>query len=658
MSFKWSLLVLTGALLLPNGSARAEPGPWSLEAAAAVTRRVELLEPRVPTERPWAVRELKQALHLDTRATNWRGFRVVGYDGDVAIDLYTGRIDVNVRVDLALEDPAQSEFYFLAFLPVTAVETTDGEEVPFAIVEEQGYDLTVVGRPASAVDGAPTSLVFTLSGVPECAMDGPISVMLCGWGAVNYMAGDVFLPASLGRDFSTMHLNVVLPAGTVMASTGVTVAIAPTGDDREVHTIVQDFPTDSHSFVMGTYEEARIPFGDEGQWIRTLTRPDPSLRREIPILLDDVRDILDFYSDRYGPFLFPKMEVGQIDNNAGAAFGWPALLWIPDGMLGNAGRGYDEVERRALLAHELGHQWFPDIMMNNDGWAAWLSEGFAEYSSISYMAAVEGAQWAQSYYDHYAMLYTYYIPWTRDYGLTSMESQYVSSSWVYQVVTYFKGAHVVHTLEQIMGTEAFLGAIRDLYDEVAGRDAYYNTDGLRRILEARHGESLDWFFTQWIYNKGYPIYTVGVLPDPEAGTVEVRVSRDSNYQFNSFRMPVTFGVVGDRGETRETVWVEEDEQTFTFDVQGRFVRVKFDPDRVFIKRVGPQLPGDQDLSGEVDAIDLLYTAWGQGGALGYNYNFLPRADLDFSGTVDGDDLAIVLDGFGRTLDDEGGNDAQ
>ncbi|HOI10758.1 MAG TPA: hypothetical protein PK313_09815, partial [Myxococcota bacterium] len=82
-------------------------------------------------------------------------------------------------------------------------------------------------------------------------------------------------------------------------------------------------------------------------------------------------------------------------------------------------------------------------------------------------------------------------------------------------------------------------------------------------------------------------------------------------------------------------------------------RVKFDADRDFIKRLMPELDGDQDLSGEVDGIDLLYATWAQGGELGYTYNFIPRVDFDFSGTVDATDLEKVLGQFGRVQDDGG-----
>lgn len=650
---RWLVLVAGLAGMLP-AAATADPGPWTLDAAAAFNRRVARVRESLVDVRPAGPREIRRRLLARPMAATWQGFRVVGYEGDVAIEPYSGSIDARVRVDLSLDDPAQTEFYFMSYMPVATVETVDGEPVPFEIVTEQGYDFTVVGRPESAADGdAPTSLVFTLSGKPECAIDGPISVNLCGWGTVSYLAGDLFLPTSLSRDFATMHLAVRLPAGQVLATTGITTDVVPVDGDHEIHNVVQDFPTDSRSLVLGPYEEARVPFDGEGRWIRTLTRPDEALRAEVPGILDDMRNILDFYAKRYGAFLFPKMEAGQIDNKAGAAFGWPALLWIPDGMFGAGGRGYDDEERTALFAHELAHQWYPDMVKNNDGWAAWLSEGFAEYLSIAYMASREGDDWAISYYDYYAMLYTYFIRSSADYGLTSMESQYVSNSWVYQVVTYFKGAHVVHTLEQVIGTEAFEAAMKTLYDEVAGKEAYYNTDKLRRALEASSGQNLDWFFSQWVYGKGYPIYTVGVHPDTEAGTVDVRVQRGTSYQFNTFRMPVKFTVVGDGGEAVHEAWVEQDDATFTFPVQGRFVRVKFDADRDFIKRLMPELDGDQDLSGEVDGIDLLYATWAQGGELGYTYNFIPRVDFDFSGTVDATDLEKVLGQFGRVQDDGG-----
>jgi hypothetical protein len=588
-------------------------------------------------------------LRLNPRLATWRGFRVGHHEGDVAIDLFTGRIDVRLAVTIEMEDDAQQEFYFFSWLDVESVETPDGSPVPFTRETIDGYPLVrIVPDDAPEAPGRRT-FVFTQGGVPQCGMDGPISVNLCGWGASTYIAGDLFLPSSLARDFATMDLRITLEAGVTVASTGWTTFVEPGHDgDHEIHHLIQAFPTNAQSFGIGRFEESRIPYGTGG-WIRLFTLANANLQDAVAGLLNDMRDVLDFYSSRYGKFLYPKMEAVQVSDKAGAAFGWPALLWIPNGMFGAGNRGYRDDERTALFAHELAHQWYPGMLQNNDSWAAWLSEGFAEYSSVEYMGSVKGSSYALSYYDHYGMLYMYYVPTEADYGLTSLESQYVSSSWIYQIVTYFKGAAVAHILESVMGRDRFLAALRNLYDDYAGKPLFYNTAILQAYLEAEHGESLDAVFRNWVYNKGYPIYTVDVTRVPGEGegeSVAVRVRRGSSWKWNQFEMPITFAVQGDEGEVEHRVLVDQDDMTFTWDVPGRLVRMRFDPARDFFKRIVPGLPGDWDLSGEVDGIDLLYTAWAQGGRIGYTSNFLPWVDFDGDGSVDEKDMQKVLDSFG------------
>jgi hypothetical protein len=116
---------------------------------------------------------------------------------------------------------------------------------------------------------------------------------------------------------------------------------------------------------------------------------------------------------------------------------------------------------------------------------------------------------------------------------------------------------------------------------------------------------------------------------------------------------MSFGVVTDVGEEVHTELVNEDEKTFVWAHEGRFVRLKVDPERVFIKRVVPKLDGDVDISGEIDGIDLIYGAWAYNGQIGNSYNFLSSVDFDANGKIDDQDLNKILDNFGKTSEEVG-----
>jgi hypothetical protein len=630
--------------------AGALPGPRDLQAAREVRQRLSAEAGHAVPPAASRLRALRQSLRQAVATRAVRGVvRVSAVEGDVAVDPAARSLDVVLTLTVDFVDAGTTAFNLLAFLPVTAVEAPDGTPVPWATEPIQGLTLPRVDVEPPSTAGESRRYVVRLAGVPDCSMSGPIPVNLCAWGKVVYLAGDLFLPGTLFEDFATSDLRFTLPAGDVVAATGIVTSVTPVEGGREVHHVEQPFPSDTRSFGIAPYQAARIPWGTGH--VGTFTLDEPKVQPGVAAVLSDMKAILEYYSGRFGAFVFPKMDACQVSSDAGAAFGWPALLWIPDSMWRDHG-GY----RTSLFAHELGHQWFPDTLKNDDSWGAWLSEGFAEFMSISYVADSEGdPAYAKAVYDQYAMLYTYFIPEASDYGLSSMDSMYVTDGWVYQIVTYYKGAIIAHLLESLVGRDVFDQAVRAMYADLAGKMAWYDTYGLEGYLEAASGMDLSQAFTQWVFRKGYPVLTVGVLRETApTGTprARIRVGLASSTRFNNFVVPVRLTVVTDVSETPHDVVLDQADQEFAFDLDGRLLRVRVDPDGALLKRVNPALEGDMDLSGEVDGIDLLYTAWAQSGSAYQGENFIQSVDFNRDGVVDDVDLGMVVDGFGRVA--EGG----
>lgn len=659
----WMFGLMAVAWLVPSAGTATEVGPADLRAFEAATRglweRVGRAGVRpVKSVREWRLQVAREMASLFP----WDDYyaqRGTAFSGEISVDPAASLIRATIRVDGRILGDGHESLYFLTFLPVTAVADPDGNPVPFEETWYSGVKLTRILLADPPADQSPLSYVFTMEGTPECEYSSAFTVNLCAFGEITYLAMDLVLPGSLMGDFATLDLQVTVPEGLVVTSSGVVASIAPAATPgQEVHHVVQDFPTEAHSMVIAPFQASKVPYGDK--WVGTFTMPGTLVGQIVPKVLWDMRDILTFYSDRYGEFLFPKMEASQVTDDAGAAFGWPALLWVPEAMFlmgagGGGGGHWGEDQRTALFAHELGHQWFPDILKNNDAWGAWLSEGFAEFSSIYFMSSLSDESYLQGTFESYGMMYRYFVPAYMDYGLTSKESQYVYDGMTYQIVTYYKGAVVANTIRKVLGDEKFLQALRSLYADYAGKEAWYDTAILQAYFEAAHGDSLSWLFDAWVYGKGYPIYTVDVVrvPPGEDGKnrVRVRVRRFSNIQGQKFSGPIGFTVVTDQGEEPHTEWVGQDDVSFEWAHDGRLVKVRFDPERVFIKRVDPGLDGDMDLSGEVDGVDLLYAAWAQNGQIGQSFNFLPYVDFDANGVVDQTDLDRVGSNFGRTAEE-------
>lgn len=658
------LLMLTCALALSLDprDARGSPGEVDATELAAYDLAMKTFWGRIDPSSKNPIkshRELRRSIPIlfDWNPWDYYGQRGHHFQGDILIDTGTGDMAGTITVDVVVNGNDHESLYFWTGLPVTAVRDGDGLDVAFEETYSWGIKLTRLDLVQPPADGAELSFAFDMEGVPECAYAGVISVHLCAFSDISYLAMSLFLPGSLAGDFATFDLNVTVPEGLTVASSGVNAGMTPADlEGHEVHHLIQDFPTEAHSMVLAKYRTWDVPY--EEKTISVHTVDNPLIDFIVPGVLTDMRDILSFFADQFGAFQFPKMEAAQITQDAGAAFGWPALLWIPDTMFlmgGSSGGSMESNHRTALFAHELGHQWFPDMLKSDDPYgSAWLSEGWAEFSSIYYMSQENGEDYLEGVFDYYGMLYQYFAaPHPKDYGLTSEETGDLGQNdgWLYQINTYYKGAVIANTIRQVIGQTAFIKGLRNLYNDYAGKDDYYDTGTLQVYFQDAWGGDLQWLFDQWIYGTGYPIYKVHVTrTEGEQGQAQasVRVERTGNEPGRVFDMPATIQLVTLDGDVDNKEWIDQDDATFTWDVDSRLVRVRFDPDRTFIKRVVPGLPGDVDLSGEVDGIDLIYTAWGQEGLIGQSPNFLPWVDFDGDGVVGTVELEQVTGNFGDT----------
>jgi len=227
---------------------------------------------------------------------------------------------------------------------------------------------------------------------------------------------------------------------------------------------------------------------------------------------------------------------------------------------------------------------------------------------------------------------------------------------VYFIITYLKGAHVIRTLQWVLGDEAFFAALSSYAASHVWSPespAMVTVDAFREEMEGASGTDLTGFFEQWVYGTGHPVYSWaaefgGGVESGYTARVRVEQIQDTGVLYD---VPVEISVwVSDEEEPRR-FRVGFDgavaDETFPLDAEPRGLKVD---DRWWIwgDRI-PELVGDLDGSNEVDGIDLIYMAWSQGGDYTDTagaYNYITESDLDRDWDIDDDDLAALLAAFG------------
>jgi len=238
-----------------------------------------------------------------------------------------------------------------------------------------------------------------------------------------------------------------------------------------------------------------------------------------------------------------------------------------------------------LIPHELSHQWFGDYV-TTENWAnMWLNEGFAEFMPGQYWARKLGVRAEEDYYqDEYDQFMQ--IDQQRRMPLASLGSNNI----------YPKGALVLQMLKHYLGEQRFWASVHRYLTDHAFDNA--TTDDMRQAVLDASGENLDWFWDQWIYQAGYPEFTVAAKYDSSASIVTLvvqQVQQDSSKADSTglryttpaaFRMPVTVRVGTPRGDVTARAQLSQRLDTILVrDVKSAPTMVIFDDGNTILKRL-------------------------------------------------------------------------
>src|SRR5262249_11398918 len=97
---------------------------------------------------------------------------------------------------------------------------------------------------------------------------------------------------------------------------------------------------------------------------------------------------------------------------------------------------------------------------------------------------------------------------------------------------YQKGGWTLHMLRHVMGDEKFFAGIREDYRTYRDHNAL--TDDLRKVMESHYGRPLDWFFKQWVFGPGYPVYDAVWSWDETSKELKLRIAQKQS--------PAVFGM--------------------------------------------------------------------------------------------------------------------
>ncbi len=285
--------------------------------------------------------------------------------------------------------------------------------------------------------------------------------------------------------------------------------------------------------------------------------------------LDKTTTMLEVFTQKYGPYPFLREKYGQVQ------FGWGGGM--EHQTITSLGAFGEDIQ-----AHELAHQWYGDKITCKDWQDIWLNEGFATYSEAVYFEATEGEN-----------TYRSMIQQDMQAAKNASGSVYVQNiSSVNSIFnykrTYAKGAVVLYMLRGIVGDSAFFDIMRTYAADPKVAYGVATTADFEADAEKVYGQSLKYFFDEWIYGENYPHYNVSWNYSPAGGgnyNINLNVSQTPNTNPVFFTMPIKINISTSVGDTTVTVFNNLQSQQFIITVKGNPNDLTFDPDNQILKGI-------------------------------------------------------------------------
>ncbi|MCC6750081.1 MAG: hypothetical protein IT371_20615 [Deltaproteobacteria bacterium] len=571
--------------------------------------------------------------------------------GKVTLDLAQQNVAVSTDLTIKAVGPQVAELYLYAppLLNTVAKVSDAGGEL---VTKELGYGVLGVTLRKPLTSGQTLSLAVSQTGPPDCKASY-LSVKGCMMSPkMAYSIESAWQPMLLDGYSSDIAeaqealLYVTVTDPILVAATGLPKEAQKNGNGTTTY-VFQGVDGDRFAVAAAAYDKGSSAWGADKQVSSFLTAgsaPHGAAWREA------VLDVMKFHSERYGSYDLPKIDVVEVPDAAGAAFGPFSAIFLNSTLLS---LGATHWSTRTTLAHELGHQWFGGIIRIGESYSPWLNEGWATFAEMDYTAAQASLEnkgdYAPALRSMKSTAYVYMSKAGQDTPVTSPMIYKVPQE-MYVLLTYDKGAMVVSMLRYLLGGDAaFRAAFARYRADHASKKV--TVTSLLESFKGATGKDLTRFASKWIYGTGHPTFTVetrrgGRSSDGKYRT-EVSVTADQD-----FGLPVELELNTLDGKSQLKVLPMANlKESVTVETESEVLFVRADPSRQLVCRQVSALPGDVHVNGEVDGLDLILTARAAGQTYTYKGHygtaFDEWADLNFDGIVDQADLDVLLKGFGR-----------
>ena len=418
---------------------------------------------------------------------------------------------------------------------------------------------------------------------------------------------------------ATSEVRVQVPQPFQVISNGELIQTEAIGENQIYHWLQkQVHPTYLMTLAVGDFAEIQ----DEWNGIPVLYYVEKNRKDDALRSMGKTPQMIEFFSKTFGySYPYPKYAQVCVDDFIFGGMENTSTTLLTDRCLLDEKAATDNRGTESLVAHELAHQWFGDLVVIKHWSHAWIKEGMATYSEVLWTDHEYGKEEAAYYRLNEAR--NYLSEDSSRYRRPIVTHVYREAIELYDRHLYEKGACVYHMIRTELGDELFTKAIH-LFVQTHAHQTVETVDLLRAIDQAT-GRNLMFLFDQYVYRGGHPDYQVSYSWDGESKLVKITVKQKQAKQTDKLsdsnlfdlKIPIAFCYKPqDKNQSNSQnrtliVRVYEAEQTFYFPLDEKPDFISFDQGNNTLKTVALEYPVAElkaQLQFDPDPISRIYAA--------------------------------------------------
>ncbi len=368
----------------------------------------------------------------------------------------------------------------------------------------------------------------------------------------------------------TQDIYITADSGYITLSNGLLISSTNNGNGTRTDHWAQKLPHAPYLVMMTIGDFAKV--SDKWRGMEVSYYVEKAYEEYARDIFGNTPEMLEFFSTKLG-FTYPWQKYSQIvvrDYVSGAMENTTANVYF-DGVQ-RTKKELEDLNYEYIIAHELIHQWFGDLLTCESWSNLPLNEAFANYGEYLWIEHKYGKLEAEN---HRVTEWLGYLRESKTKQVPLIRYYYADKEDMFDAHSYNKGGLTLNLLRDYMGDDAYFATMKLYLNEHQYQAVEVND--LRLAIEEVTGQDWHWFFNQWFMEPGHPVIDLTRSYDAERGAYKINVIQtQQNSEKPIYRIPVKVDVYYADRVDRESFVIEEADQTLSIRVTEKPLLVVFD----------------------------------------------------------------------------------